>query len=394
MERYGNALKNWSDAMVSIDKQNTLEIRRYVLDKVKEDSQGDLFKEAFLRYLRLLPDNTQTDDIPQVYLRCAISGLCHVDKQADDLSRLLGQSSFVDGTPMPWVSNIWAVLGIKWAVENDDDSDTIKKFSDWVNGFLPQRIRDGRLSPQEQSIAEYILENQLSMYSASCIALFLHYKNILPLEDDRKIKCINDFLSEFQSIYQINHNTLTSALFIYVFDQINAEKAAVPSNSWKTNDLITFLQNIPTGLKRWTWEDKPKTKNSSAVTWKIENEYHVQNLLYLLLAPIFTDIADEVNQSPVGHKNPRIDIHLPSINTVIEVKYRKDNKKTFNALTDEIAKAATLYRSDPKFKNCTLITFLWDNTRATQEHSKFKEGILKLDGIDGCVIVSSPSVMQ
>jgi len=214
------------------------------------------------------------------------------------------------------------------------------------------------------------------------------------IDDDRKTKYIDDFLLDFQNIYQLNHDTLTSALFIYVFDQINAERAAVPSNSWSRNDLLSFLENIPTGLKRWTWEEKAKTKNSTAVQWKIENEYHVQNLLYILLAPIFLDIADEVNQSPVGHKNPRIDLHLPSIKTVIEVKYRKDTKKTFQALTDEIAKAATLYRSDPKFKDCTLIAFLWDHTRSTQEHSKFKEGILKLDGIDGCVVVCSPSVMQ
>tara|TARA_A200000113_G_C8822681_1_gene341032 strand:- start:72 stop:1214 length:1143 start_codon:yes stop_codon:yes gene_type:complete len=380
--------------MVSIDKQNTFEIRGYVLDKVKESSEGDLFKESFLRYLELISNSDPLENISQVYLRCAVSGIGAIDKQADDLSRLLGQSSFVDGTPMPWVSNIWAVLGIKWAVENEDDSDTLQRFADWVNEFLPQRIKDGRLSLQEQAIAEYILENQLSIYSASCIALFLHYKNILPLDDDRKTKCIDDFLLDFQNIYQLNHDTLTLALFIYVFDQINAERAAVPSNSWSKDDLIMYLENIPIGLKRWTWEDKPKTKNSTAVSWQIENEYHVQNLLYVLLAPIFTDIADEVNQSPVGHKNPRIDLHLPSINTVIEVKYRKDNKKSFAALIGEIAEDASLYRADPKFRNCTLITFLWDHTRATQEHSKFKEGILKLDGIDACVVVCSPSLMQ
>ena len=119
----------------------------------------------------------------------------------------------------------------------------------------------------------------------------------------------------------------------------------------------------------------------------VENEYHVQNLLYVLLAPIFNDIADEVNLQPVGQKNPRIDLYLPSLHTIIEVKYRKDMKKSFPAIIGEIAEDASLYRADPKYKDARIVSFLWDCTRATQEHAKFKEGVLKIDGINGCVVV-------
>jgi hypothetical protein len=40
------------------------------------------------------------------------------------------------------------------------------------------------------------------------------------------------------------------------------------------------------------------------------------------------------------------------------------------------------------------MTFWWDHTRATQEHAKFKEGVLKISGMDACVAISAPSSME
>ena len=181
---------------------------------------------------------------------------------------------------------------------------------------------------------------------------------------------------------------------IYVFDNANQDIALVPPNGWKLDDLVGFLERIPNGLKRWTWEDRGRTKNAEPVKWAIQNEYHVQNLLYVLLAPIFEDVADEIYLQPLGQKTPRIDLYLPTMHTIVEVKYRKDTKKSFQALIGEIAEDISLYRSDPTYKEARIICFLWDHTRSTQEHSKFREGALKMEGMDGCVVVNSPSVME
>ena len=77
----------------------------------------------------------------------------------------------------------------------------------------------------------------------------------------------------------------------------------------------------------------------------MENEYHVQNLFYALLKPIFNDITDEVNFLPIGQKNLHIDLYLPSLHTSIKVKYRNQ------ALIGEIAEDALLYRTDAKYKD-------------------------------------------
>lgn len=87
-------------------------------------------------------------------------------------------------------------------------------------------------------------------------------------------------------------------------------------------------------------------------------------------------------------------VPLPSLHTIIEVKYRKDTRKSFPALIGEIAEDASLYRIDEKYRDSRIISFLWDCTRATQEYTKFKESVLKIDGIDGCVVMSTPSIMN
>ena len=259
-------------------------------------------------------------------------------------------------------------------------------------------------------------------------------------------------MAEFRAQAQEDASTALLSLMVYVFDQVNQDVAVVPPKGWSLDDLLGFLEHIPVGLKRWTWEDAGRTRGAEPVKWQVENEYHVQNLLYVLLAPVFNDIADEVNLQPVGQKNPRIDLYLPSLHTIIEVKYRKDVKKSFPTLIGEIAEDASLYRADTKYKDARIVSFLWDRTRATQEHAKFKEGVLKkyrkdtkksfptligeiaedaslyradtkykdarivsflwdctratqehakfkegvlkIDGIDGCVVISAPSTMS
>lgn len=385
--------------MVFIDTANIYALRDYLLAKAVEKSGTDPFKIAFLVSFNVLPENSFTfnDASTSLYQKCAISGLNNdqVQVTTDEFTRLLGQASAIDGTPRPWVADIWGVLGIKYAIDALDDLDIKMKFSNWITGFLPERIQSGRLDNYERDIAQYINGNENIIFFSSCIALYFHYKNVVPINDfEKKKKYINQFFNDFKTLYDTDLSPLILALYVYIFDRINEEVSLVPPNNWGLNDLVKFLESIPSGLKRWTWDEKGKTKGADPRQWNIDNEYHVQNLLYVMLAPIFGDISDEENLESVGQKKPRVDLYLPSIHTIIEVKYRKDNKKSFSALIGEISEDISLYRSDPKYNDCQLICFLWDHTRATQEHTKFKEGVLKMEGIQGCVVVNSPSNME
>ena len=286
-------------------------------------------------------------------------------------------------------------MSIKWLVEEQHDDKIKQHFQSWIAGFVPQQMQSGRLSDFESDIARYVRDSSSAVFTTATIPLFLHYRGIFTLpEQHTRQELIAEFMAEFRLSVASNISPLLLALMAYCFDHASNDLAPVPPNGWLLRDLVVFLERIPVGLKRWTWEEeKGRTRNSEPVKWLIENEYHVQNLLYVLLAPIFDDIADEINLQQVGQKNPRADLYLPGLHTIIEVKYLKDSKKSFSKLIGEVAEDASLYHADTKHKDARLVCFLWDHTRSTQEHAKFKEGVLSIQGIDACVVVSSPSFM-
>jgi REase_DpnII-MboI len=385
--------------MVPVEKENAYQLREHLHRKVSESAHVDPFKSSFLYFLELSKGCDLSFDFStlSLYQRCSIAGLGVLGETVSDLdvSRLLGQAARIDSTPLPWVSDMFGVMAVKWLVGRMNDAGIAREFESWIAGFLAQRISSDHLNLFEKDIAAYIDGSDSAVYASACVPLFLHYRWIRRIDDHQlRLSLIDRFMVEFRGRAQEDTSTALLSLMIYVFDQINQDVAVVPPKGWSLDDLVEFLGHIPVGLKRWTWEDKGRTRGAEPVKWQIENEYHVQNLLYVLLAPIFKDIADEVNLQPVGQKNPRIDLYLPSLHTIIEVKYRKDVKKSFPTLIGEIAEDASLYRADPKYKDARIVSFLWDCTRATQEHAKFKEGVSRIGGIDGCVIVSAPSTIS
>lgn len=385
--------------MVSVERENAFALREYLHCKVLESAHPDPVKSSFLHFLGLSKDGIWPFNFVtlSLYQRCAIAGMRVLDEtvSAQDVSRLLGQAARIDSTPLPWVSDMFGVMAVKWLVAQIDDDRFTREFENWTSGFLAQQISGDHLNLYEKDIAAYARNGESAIYVSACVPLFLHYQKIRRIEDHQtRLSLIGRFMGEFRAQAQGDSSTALLSLMVYVFDQVNQDVAIVPPKGWNLDDLLGFLDHIPVGLKRWTWEDAGRTRGANPVKWQIENEYHVQNLLYFLLAPIFNDILDEVNLQPVGQKNPRIDLYLPSIHTIIEVKYRKDAKKSFQALIGEIAEDAALYPADPKYKDASIVAFLWDCTRSSQEHAKFKEGVLKLERINGCVVVNAPSTME
>jgi hypothetical protein len=385
--------------MVPVEKENAYALREYLHRKMVESAHADPFKTCFLHFLGLSKDGLPAFDFAtlSLYQRCAIAGLGVLDETvpSQDISRLLGQAAKIDSTPRPWVSDVFGVMAVKWLAAQMNDSRIAREFENWISGFLVQQASGDHLNLFEKDIAAYIHSGESAVWVSACVPLFLHYRKLRRVEDHQtRMSLVGRFMGEFRAQAHGGTSAALLSLMIYVFDQVNQDVAVVPPKGWSLDDLLGFLEHIPVGLKRWTWEDAGRTRGAEPVKWPVENEYHVQNLLYALLGPVFNDIADEVNLQPVGQKNPRIDLYLPSLHTVIEVKYRKDAKKSFPALIGEVAEDASLYRADSTYKDAQIVSFLWDCTRATQEHAKFKEGVLKIDGINGCVVVSAPSTMD
>jgi hypothetical protein len=155
-------------------------------------------------------------------------------------------------------------------------------------------------------------------------------------------------------------------------------------------DVLHVLEGVQRSFRRWTWEITPRTRRSGAARWDIENEYHVQNILWAVLAPLFPDLNDEETLPPVGQKNPRVDLSIPSVFTIVEVKFVRAGKP-FQDVIEEIAADASLYATDPRWRH--LVPFVWDNARRTEEHPKLLTGLRQLPTVVGAVVVSRPGKM-
>jgi REase_DpnII-MboI len=156
-------------------------------------------------------------------------------------------------------------------------------------------------------------------------------------------------------------------------------------------DVGRILSGLQSGLTRWTWEDHAKTSTGAPRKWHIDNEYHLQNLLWCLLRPIFPDAKEEEYKSSVGQVHPRLDIVIPSLRLIIEAKFwrLKDSSKN---MTREIAEDSGLYltRGDPYD---AILPVIWDEGRRTEEHSALKAGLAAIEGVVHSVVIAKPGLM-
>jgi hypothetical protein len=156
-------------------------------------------------------------------------------------------------------------------------------------------------------------------------------------------------------------------------------------------DVLALLRNLMRSLRDWTWEETPRTKNGTPRQWHIDNEYHVQNLLWIVLAPLFSDLENESYSKKLGFVQPRADLTIPSLKLIIEAKfaYPSDNLKKIQRELSEDA-AAYFPRGGP-FEH--MIAFVWDDAARTEEHATLVQGLQQLERVAGVVVVSRPAKM-
>ena len=127
----------------------------------------------------------------------------------------------------------------------------------------------------------------------------------------------------------------------------------------------------------------------SARQWHIDNEYHVQNLLWVMLAPIFPDLDDEQYLAKIGQKNPRADLYIPSMKIIVEAKFLRSGDK-MQKMIDEISSDTGLYSA--MGNDCAgIIPVIWDDSARSHEHDYLRQGLRKLPNIVDAVVVSRPS---
>lgn len=168
--------------------------------------------------------------------------------------------------------------------------------------------------------------------------------------------------------------------------------ATIRPNAFTVEQVVNLLTGVSAGLRHWTWEDRARTPNSAIARWDVENEYHVQNLLWALMAPVFPDLDDEEWLKSLGHHKPRADFAVPSLHLIVEAKFLRAGKNAFSQVIEEVAADASTYlQQGSPYQH--IIVFVWDDIARTEEHAELRKGLLKINGIQGAVVVPRPAKM-
>lgn len=178
------------------------------------------------------------------------------------------------------------------------------------------------------------------------------------------------------------------------FEACASALARLPLHGAGVSELVEILEGVSRSMGHWTYEEKPKVRNVPPQKWEIDHEYHVQNLLWTILRPIFPDLVDEETLKKLGHTSPRYDLGIPSLSSIIEVKYlRRRSQSALKAITDEIAADHSLYlREGTGFTR--MIAFIWDEQRQTEEYQTLQSGLENLSGLERVIIVPRPAKME
>lgn len=316
------------------------------------------------------------------------------------LDWLAGREPYLDDSPMPFCMDAVALLGIALGVKNITDEATKRAIADWMGKFLPRSYvmlqgwqkcllaavqREAGALPDLQVPGEPALAD---------IRAALHSKGLLP--ELQQVVAEEDEYSTLLLVKTGSNSRLgpaQAALRLAALDWVRRSTPIITPGRITVLQVAEMLRRVPFALRRWTWEHEPRTsrRGAQARKWHIDNEYHVQNLLWALLAPIFPDLKDEEYASGVGPLHPRTDICIPSLNLIIEAKFMRANMRPQD-LIEEIAADASLYLTgSSNYKS--ILVFIWDDARRSEQHEFMIQGLKQLKGVIDVIVVSRPGAM-
>lgn len=307
----------------------------------------------------------------------------------DDLTHLKGRRFFIPNRPPRFEIDGVALLGVALGVATDEDPETQKWLADVLSRSSQLVANDDWQLGLIHSARLCSGESNIKIIPAD-LAVALAVKGLIE-PDERELK---DGWALASSLQPHQCGPVRDAVRLTTFDYVLARNGKIAIGAVTRESLVQLLQGMSRSMRLWTYENDPRTKRSLMARWEVENEYHVQNLLWAVLAPVFSDLVAEQNLPSIGHKNPRADLCVPSLRTIIEVKFmRMSGQAACRKVIDEIAADASLYLSKTASYD-NIICFVWDDCAQTEQHDELKSGLEAINGISAAVILPRPSKMK
>lgn len=305
----------------------------------------------------------------------------------------LGTSPEVDGNPVGLAGDPPAVLAVVAALLRSGDMGRQAAMRSWLASVLDRF--GGRLDLWELAQLHVGLQHlgeqrpqRPELAQACCVirVAIATGNDVVTPTDAREITAT--VLEHYARVDPIIATFLLASLS-------RAKSSVVRSiriDAISVEDVLVSLRNVTRSLRDWTWEQKPRTTRSQARQWHVDHEYHVQNLLWVVLAPLFPDLESEGYSAKVGFTQPRADLVIPSLKLIIEAKFARA-ADSLKEIQRQLAQDAAMYfPQGGQYER--MIAFVWDDAARTEEHATLVQGLEKLERVAGVVVVSRPSKMH
>lgn len=191
---------------------------------------------------------------------------------------------------------------------------------------------------------------------------------------------------------ELSTDTRGAVLQLAAIADVRARLPTIDLARASSADVGSLLRRVPVALQQWTWEQRPMVRGSVARQWHIDHEYQVQNMLWTILAPVFQDLRREEYTESVGPLQPRVDLGIPSLRLIVEVKFWRDSLAAAK-LVEQIASDSSVYFTGAERRYDDLVVFVWDDARRTEKHDELLRGLRLLPHVIEAVVVARPGKM-
>ena len=150
--------------------------------------------------------------------------------------------------------------------------------------------------------------------------------------------------------------------------------------------LVTVLSRFEAAMRRWRCDDSTVKQ---PIRWPVTAEREVQDILWLMLRPVFDDLVDEETLPKLGHSTYRADFGIPSLGMLIEVKYARKSSD-FKEIEKQVLEDSVAYLNGvTAYKE--IVVFIYDESASVQEHDTTATALRSINRISDVIIVSRPS---
>lgn len=311
----------------------------------------------------------------------------------EGLDWALGTATEVDGAAVGLAADPPAILAVVSALRRASDANRMAVMRTWLALVLDKF--DKHLAHWERAqlhVAAQLLDEHRPLpteLSEECCVTRVAVSTDIDVVSASDESAIAAAVLE----HHAQVDPMGSAFLLAALSRVKARVVqTISTDVMRISDVLALLRNATRSLRDWTWEENPRTKAGTARQWHVDNEYHVQNLLWVVLAPLFSDLESEPYSKKLGFVQPRADLTIPSLRLIIEAKfaYPGDSlKKIQRELSED---AAAYFPKGGSFER--MIAFVWDDAARTEEHATLVQGLEQLERVAGVVVVSRPAKMR